>query len=70
MSDRPWLSAYPDGVPSDVDVGAYGSLVDLLTESLIAAVEGSNLTNKDKIAAILRMSAARDLTIIELEGRK
>jgi long-chain acyl-CoA synthetase len=33
MSDRPWLSAYPDGVPSDVDVGAYGSLVDLLTES-------------------------------------
>jgi glutamate dehydrogenase len=43
---------------------------DLLTESLIAAVEGSNLANKDKIAAILRMSAARDLTIIELEGRK
>ena len=33
MSDRPWLSAYPEGVPSDVDVNAYGSLVDLLTES-------------------------------------
>ena len=32
MSDRPWLSAYPEGVPSDVDVNAYGSLVDLLTE--------------------------------------
>lgn len=42
---------------------------DLLTESLISAVEGSAIANKDKIAAILRMSAARDLTILELEGR-
>ncbi len=42
---------------------------DLLTESLIQAVEGSGLANKDKIADILRMSAARDLTILELEGR-
>jgi len=42
---------------------------DLLTESLILAVEGSGLANKDKIADILRMSAARDLTILELEGR-
>jgi len=40
-----------------------------LTESLIQAVEGSGLANKDKIADILRMSAARDLTILELEGR-
>ena len=42
---------------------------DLLTESLIGSIEGSSLPNKDKIAAILRMSAARDLTILELEGR-
>jgi glutamate dehydrogenase len=43
---------------------------DMLTEELIAAVEGSAIANKDKIAAILRMSAARDLTILELEGRR
>ena len=33
MNDRPWLTAYPDGVPADVDVHAYGSLVELLEAS-------------------------------------
>ena len=33
MSDRPWLSAYPSGVPSDIDASAYPSLVALLEES-------------------------------------
>ncbi|WP_395059206.1 long-chain-fatty-acid--CoA ligase [Polaromonas sp.] len=31
--DRPWLSAYPPGVPADVDISQYSSLVALMEES-------------------------------------
>ncbi len=31
--DRSWTKHYPDGVPAEVDIGQYGSLVDLLEES-------------------------------------
>ncbi len=30
--DRPWLKAYPPGVPADVDTAQYRSLVELLEE--------------------------------------
>ena len=33
MTSRPWLSAYPEGVPTDIDTSAYRSLVDLMQES-------------------------------------
>ena len=33
MTDRPWLSAYPAGVPTDIDPGQYRSLVELMEES-------------------------------------
>ena len=33
MNDRPWLSAYPPGVPADIDETAYPSLVGLMEES-------------------------------------
>jgi long-chain acyl-CoA synthetase len=33
MSDRPWLAAYPQGVPADIDPGQYSSLVGLMEES-------------------------------------
>ncbi|MBC7655764.1 MAG: long-chain-fatty-acid--CoA ligase [Frankiaceae bacterium] len=33
MNDRPWLSAYPAGVPADIDASQYGSLVALMEES-------------------------------------
>jgi len=36
MNDRPWLSAYPAGVPADVATDAYASLADLLTTSFKA----------------------------------
>lgn len=32
-ADRPWLSAYPEGVPADIDVDQYPSLVHLMEES-------------------------------------
>jgi long-chain acyl-CoA synthetase len=33
MTDRPWLSSYPPGVPADIDASGYGSLVALMEES-------------------------------------
>jgi long-chain acyl-CoA synthetase len=32
-ADRPWLNAYPAGVPADIDVAQYPSLVHLMEES-------------------------------------
>jgi len=32
-AERPWLKAYPPGVPTDIDPSQYGSLVALLDES-------------------------------------
>ncbi|MDD2845019.1 MAG: long-chain-fatty-acid--CoA ligase [Rhodoferax sp.] len=33
MTDRIWLKSYPPGVPSDIDVTRYGSMVDMMEES-------------------------------------
>jgi long-chain acyl-CoA synthetase len=33
MMNRPWLSAYPEGVPADIDTSAYTSLVELMQDS-------------------------------------
>ncbi|ACY35365.1 MULTISPECIES: long-chain-fatty-acid--CoA ligase [Comamonas] len=33
MSDRPWLNAYPEGVPADIDASQYPSLVALMEEA-------------------------------------
>ena len=33
MTDRPWLSSYPQGVPADIDIAQYPSLVALMEES-------------------------------------
>ncbi|GLS15151.1 long-chain-fatty-acid--CoA ligase [Hydrogenophaga electricum] len=32
-ADRPWLGAYPEGVPADIDVDQYPSLVHLIEDS-------------------------------------
>ena len=33
MTDRVWISSYPEGVPADMDGSAYTSLVGLMEES-------------------------------------
>ncbi|RZI94428.1 MAG: long-chain-fatty-acid--CoA ligase [Variovorax sp.] len=33
MTDRPWLTSYPQGVPADIDASQYTSLVGLMEES-------------------------------------
>ena len=35
-TDRPWLGAYPPGVPADIDPSRYASLVELMEESFKA----------------------------------
>jgi len=32
LAQRPWLKAYPPGVPADIDISQYSSLVALLEE--------------------------------------
>ena len=32
-AQKPWLSAYPEGVPAEIDLSAYDSLVGLMEES-------------------------------------
>ncbi|MDO4592536.1 MAG: long-chain-fatty-acid--CoA ligase [Comamonadaceae bacterium] len=36
MSERPWLAAYPEGVPTDIDPSKYHSLVDLMEQAFKA----------------------------------
>ena len=36
MSERPWLTAYPEGVPADIDPGSYHSLVELMEHAFKA----------------------------------
>ena len=36
MSERPWLAAYPEGVPTDIDPGSYHSLVALMEQAFKA----------------------------------
>jgi len=36
FSDRPWLTAYPPGVPAEIDVAGLGTLVDLFESSMAA----------------------------------
>ncbi len=33
MTDRIWLSSYPEGVPADVDITRYASMLDMMEES-------------------------------------
>ena len=49
MTDRIWLSSYPEGVPADIDVGQYSSLVQLLEESFrkYASLPAYNFMGKD-----------------------
>jgi glutamate dehydrogenase len=62
-----WL----DGIPAEGRYEAAKTYMqqDVFTNRLIQTVESSQLPDKDKIASILKMSATRDLTIIELEKR-
>ena len=59
MIDRPWLNAYPPGVPSDIDPDEHASLVELLEASFARFAEMpafSNLGTQLSFAVIDRLS--------------
>ena len=59
MIDRPWLDAYPPGVPPDIDPDEYASLAELLEASFVRFAEMpafSNLGTQLSFAAIDRLS--------------
>ncbi len=63
-TERRWLGAYPEGVPADVDVSAYGSLVDLLennfarySDRACVSFMGKELTYGEINKASLAMAA-------------
>lgn len=60
-----WLDDIP--VESRLDMATTYMKQDVMTNRLVNAVESSSLPDKDKIVSILRMSATRDLTILEME---
>ena len=62
-----WL----DNIPADERYATARTYMqqDLFTTRLVEAVESSSLEEKAKIKAILQRSAARDLTILELEKK-
>lgn len=60
-----WLDDIP--VESRLAMATTYVQQDVMTGSLVQAVQASQLPDKDKIVSILRMSATRDLTILEME---
>lgn len=62
-----WMDGIPQG--GRYDAARTYMHQDVYTKRLIDSVQASNLPDRDKIASILRMSATRDLTILEMERR-
>ena len=43
-AERPWLAAYPPGIPADIDVDAVGTVVDLFDRSVLRFAERPAIT--------------------------
>ncbi|MEN9820153.1 MAG: hypothetical protein RL176_55 [Pseudomonadota bacterium] len=53
ITHKPWRSSYPAGVPHELDYGAYGSLLDLLDESLATYLQSLGLKKGARVAIML-----------------
>src|SRR5690554_3062533 len=61
MSKKPWLSAYPQGVPAEIDADRYSSLAAMLERAFEQYGERPAFTNRDTtltFAEIERLSRA------------
>ncbi len=47
--DRPWLASYPKGVPAEIDVDAYSSIVSVLREACDTYRQKPAFSNMGKI---------------------
>jgi long-chain acyl-CoA synthetase len=71
MTDKPWLRAYPPGVPAEIDPDRYPSLCDLLEASFAryaTAPAFSNLGTTLRFAEIDRLSRAFAAYLQSLPG--
>ena len=51
-ADRPWLGAYPQGVPADINVDQYPSLVHL-SQAFAAYLQGLGLVKGDRVSIMM-----------------
>jgi long-chain acyl-CoA synthetase len=71
MSDRPWLAAYPAGIPAEVDERKYPSLVDLLRAKASACADMPAFSNRGttlSYRAIDELSGQFSAYLQSLEG--
>ena len=55
-TERPWLAAYPEGVPTDVDPSRYTSLVALMEQAAIDAIRPCLLPGEGSVGTKIEMS--------------
>lgn len=48
MMDKPWLNSYQEGVPADVDINEYASVVDIFTQATSEYADKPSFTNFGK----------------------
>ena len=46
--NRPWLQSYPAGVPAEIDLSAYSSILDIFDQSCTAFRERTAYINFDR----------------------
>ena len=46
--NKPWLKSYPEGVPAEIDLGAYASIVDIFHQSCASYRERTAYLNFDR----------------------
>ena len=46
--NHPWLDSYPDGVPAEIDLGAYSSILDIFNQSCTKFRDRTAYVNFDK----------------------
>ena len=67
-ADRPWLAAYPEGVPADIDVNQYPSLVHLMEESFRRFGERTAYSFMGKDVSFAQTDAASQSVAAYLQG--
>ncbi|WP_322469732.1 long-chain-fatty-acid--CoA ligase [Hydrogenophaga sp. SNF1] len=67
-ADRPWLAAYPEGVPADIDVNQYPSLVHLMEESFRRFGDRTAYSFMGKDVSFAQTDAASQSVAAYLQG--
>lgn len=68
MSERIWLKSYPEGVPADVDVNRYASIVDMMEESFKKFASRSAYSFMGKELSYAQVDAISQTLGVYLQG--